>query len=390
MAQHDQVIDNGSGLTVRTDMNASLAALFSSSSGPVEPGTTVAGQLWFDTGNVSSAILKVRNISNTAWISVADGGQALIDISSGKRAGPPNDTFVWNDKLGLAGADIMTLNDTGKLSILGDFLAAGKASFGSIDMLGKTASNFAALWQKGFLWGGVVSNNAADAVNDIDITACIAATDDAIPPLINLLLPITKRSDAAWAAGNNSGGYDGASMPINSTSHVFLIGKSTDVLAADIFISASLSPTLPSGWDRKRRIMSVIKDATQIRPFRQLAGGRVLLDTQVSVRSSVTAVAAALLGVTAPQGLRVRPIILNYMAMNASSTSAVSMGDGDNATANISVQTVNGAGIDVVTVDHLYTNTSGQIRFTLNNSAGSPANCNTYSLGWWDDRGTNG
>ncbi|MCA1404705.1 phage tail protein [Ensifer sp. IC3342] len=78
MAQHDQVIDNGPGLAVRTDINAALAALFSSNSGAVEPAVKVAGQLWF---NTSSGQLQMRNAANTAWTSLTGslGGTVAIN-----------------------------------------------------------------------------------------------------------------------------------------------------------------------------------------------------------------------------------------------------------------------------------------------------------------------
>lgn len=78
MAQHDQVIDNGPGLAVRTDINAAFAAIFSSSSGTVEPTKKVAGQLWF---NSSTGRLQVRNAANTAWEAVSKymGGTVTLD-----------------------------------------------------------------------------------------------------------------------------------------------------------------------------------------------------------------------------------------------------------------------------------------------------------------------
>lgn len=77
MAQHDQVIDNGPGLAVRTDINAALAALFSSSSGTVEPAVRVAGQLWF---NTTTGQLQLRNAANTAWTSLTGtlGGTVTV------------------------------------------------------------------------------------------------------------------------------------------------------------------------------------------------------------------------------------------------------------------------------------------------------------------------
>lgn len=70
MAQHDQVIDNGPGLTVRTDINAAFAAIFSCSSGPVEPAVKVPGQLWFDT-STNPPTTRQRNGANTAWTSLS-------------------------------------------------------------------------------------------------------------------------------------------------------------------------------------------------------------------------------------------------------------------------------------------------------------------------------
>ncbi|MDX0855103.1 phage tail protein [Sinorhizobium medicae] len=79
MAQHDMVVDNAPGLSVRTDINAALAALVSSSSGTVEPLTKVAGQLWF---NTSSGLLSLRNAANTAWVGVASQLGGSITLTS--------------------------------------------------------------------------------------------------------------------------------------------------------------------------------------------------------------------------------------------------------------------------------------------------------------------
>lgn len=69
MAQHDQNIANQLFPATRSDVNAALAALFSSSAGTSAPSTTVAGQLWLDTTN---HILKIRNEANSAWLSLYD------------------------------------------------------------------------------------------------------------------------------------------------------------------------------------------------------------------------------------------------------------------------------------------------------------------------------
>ena len=69
MAQADQVVQNTTFPATRTDINDNLAALFSQSSGNSEPTTKVAFQPWIDT-SASPPLWKIRNSTNTAWITV--------------------------------------------------------------------------------------------------------------------------------------------------------------------------------------------------------------------------------------------------------------------------------------------------------------------------------
>jgi hypothetical protein len=80
MAQHDQVIDDGPGLAVRTDMNAAYAALFSSNSGPIEPSVKNPGLLWFDTSDTTKTVLKIRDNANATWVPVTS--QGLVDLEA--------------------------------------------------------------------------------------------------------------------------------------------------------------------------------------------------------------------------------------------------------------------------------------------------------------------
>jgi len=69
MAQSDQVVQNATFPSVRADINDNLAALYSQSSGNSAPSVTVAFQPWVDTSS-SPPVWKVRNGSNTAWITI--------------------------------------------------------------------------------------------------------------------------------------------------------------------------------------------------------------------------------------------------------------------------------------------------------------------------------
>lgn len=75
MSQHDQIIDDDIGLPVRNDINAALAAIFSSSAGATEPDVIVPGQLWFD---LSTSKLKIRNAANDTWLAIMLGEAAPI------------------------------------------------------------------------------------------------------------------------------------------------------------------------------------------------------------------------------------------------------------------------------------------------------------------------
>jgi len=69
MAQSDQSVQDATFPSVRADINDNLAALFSQSSGSSAPTVTVAFQLCVDTSS-SPPVWKVRNGSNSAWITV--------------------------------------------------------------------------------------------------------------------------------------------------------------------------------------------------------------------------------------------------------------------------------------------------------------------------------
>lgn len=67
MSQHDYVIANQGAIEFRNDINNALASIVSLNSGTTSPSTTFANMLWYDTTN---NILKMRNSSNDAWISL--------------------------------------------------------------------------------------------------------------------------------------------------------------------------------------------------------------------------------------------------------------------------------------------------------------------------------
>lgn len=87
MSQHDYVIANDSGASVRADINSALQAILSQNSGTSEPTSTSAGTLWLDTTGGAPYTLKIRDAGNNHWLSIgsvtdpgSDGNLAVSAI----------------------------------------------------------------------------------------------------------------------------------------------------------------------------------------------------------------------------------------------------------------------------------------------------------------------
>ncbi len=80
MAQHDYDIANGSGSTVRADINSVLGAIASSNSGATAPSVTFAYMFWADS---ATGIMKLRNGANTSWVSLFNTDGTTLDNSIG-------------------------------------------------------------------------------------------------------------------------------------------------------------------------------------------------------------------------------------------------------------------------------------------------------------------
>lgn len=118
MAQHDFVIDNADGRSVRTDIDAAIKALVSMNSGPVEPAVKYPGMLWLDLSVAPDGVLRQRNQANGAWLPVLlppDFRFNAADLYFGARTVP--NRWVWNDKFDGSGTDRMTLREDGLLTL---------------------------------------------------------------------------------------------------------------------------------------------------------------------------------------------------------------------------------------------------------------------------------
>lgn len=141
--------------------------------------------------------------------------------------------------------------------------------------------HLAAQAPSGYLFGLTLSNTVADLNNDIDIAAG-EARDSGNSVTLVLASALTKRSDAAWAAGSGNGGMDTGTKPVSSTLHVWLIRRPDTGVVDALFSISATNPTMPTNYNQRRRIGSVLTDGSgNIRRFMQ-RDDRFLLSTVVT------------------------------------------------------------------------------------------------------------
>ncbi len=139
MATHDYVIANGTGASVRSDLNNALAAIVSQNSSGSEPSTKYAYQIWADT---TTNKIKLRNSANNAWLEVGTtaGGvlsvtDALIHaITVGRGAGDvATNTVVGNNALdaNTSGANNTAIGDE---ALTANTTASGNTAVGALSL----------------------------------------------------------------------------------------------------------------------------------------------------------------------------------------------------------------------------------------------------------------
>ncbi len=168
----------------------------------------------------------------------------------------------------------------------------------------------------GSLFGLRLINSPDDLDNDIIISVG-NCRDIGNAENIDIVAPITKRLDAAWAPGSGSGWLDTGTVQPNATYHAFAI-KNPSTGATDSICSASpVSPNLSAGWTALRRIGAVLTNASgTIRPFLQTGGWFYHLD-EITDASNVAFGVAANFALTVPKGIKV---IADFAAVPQAST----------------------------------------------------------------------
>ena len=256
--------------------------------------------------------------------------------------------------------------------------------------------SFDNLIPRGHLFGMTLSNNVADATNDLDISAG-ERKDSSNSVLLKLASGMTKRLDASWVAGTNQGMLSSSLAIANTTYHIFAIRVGgTDDIGADT------SPTganlvIDHGATHLRDIGSIVRTGGAIKPFIQ-DNDIFMWSTPVQdVNATNPGVAAVTRTLTLPIGKRVQAIMGVYGASTGvSADNPGSVYISDLSLSDVAAGQATGFTVQVFSgaaqpnqggaMARVYTNTSAQVRSRVQISTAA-TNIRILTLGWIDMRG---
>lgn len=172
--------------------------------------------------------------------------------------------------------------------------------------------------QRSVLLGMTLTNNATDAVNDIDVSSGFAG-DSSFVALIALSSGITKRLDAAWALGTNQGGLDTGSIA-NGTYHVFVIMSSDGTATDALFSTSDSSPTMPATFTYKRRVGSILREGGSIVGFIQDGDVFMRKVSAADVSATNPGTSAVTRTLSIPTGIRVQALMQIMLTTTTTAT----------------------------------------------------------------------
>lgn len=292
-----------------------------------------------------------------------------------------------------ATAGLLTVTEPTGANISKPLLIARSATEGVvINQRGLVASSTSSALPRGYIDGLILSNNAGDATNDIDIATGVAR-DGSNTYDLSLTGPFTKRLDAAWAVGSGNGGLDTGAKAANTWYHIWAIRKDSDGSIDALFSTSATAPTMPAGYTAKRRIGAVRTSAgSAILAFTQKNNSFVLSASILDVDVTNPGIAAVLRTLTTPLGIKT-VALMNLTFSNTSGVFFVSDPDASDEAPSYTAAPLGQIGgsafIGVApgsTQVRVWTNTSSQVRTRFSASvAGNIERIAT--LGWEDPRG---
>lgn len=266
-------------------------------------------------------------------------------------------------------------------------------------LLERSSNGARARLPKNYIGGLGTSRHAGDLNNDIEIKAGMCRSDD---DTFDIIIPsnIIKRTDAAWTAGTNQGCMDTGTKGTSTSLAIFAIGGPS--VAGDVVFSKTLSPIMPSGYTKKRRIFAHGVDGSgNNRPYTQRGdrgeipvASRILDFDTTLVSSGGYSHAGLTTQIPTIAGLRMKAIFNVYFRRTSGTTNAmVLFGDGaiaPNLTTGPLPDAMTTSTSDVHAAEHIkYTTSNGYLPFEVTGAGGNDINAilRLSATGWIDRRG---
>lgn len=196
MSQADQNIANGTGSSVRADINSNLAALFSNNSGASEPATTTAYMWYADTTNDA---LKIRNANDDDFVTV--GTLSATNLGLATAASP---TFTGNVGIaaGTAAAPAVRRSDDTDTGLFFSAADTVNISTGGTNRIGVDSDGITIRDRKAIRFRDTSNSNFV----------AVRAPDDASAD-ITLTLPDSDGNDGDALTTDGSGNLSFVSLP---------------------------------------------------------------------------------------------------------------------------------------------------------------------------------
>lgn len=336
--------------------------------------------------NITTAKIADDNVTNAKLANMAAGTYKMRVTAS---TGDPEDATATQATAGLNAM----VGDSGAGGTKGlvPAPAAGDAAAGKVLSADGT-------WKGGVARGWIDGlQMSTDAVNTVTVTAGQATADDG-SYVMNLSSSLAKLLSSAWAVGTGNGGLDTGAEAANTWYHVWLIARSDTGVVDALLSTSATAPTMPTNYDKKRRIGSIRNNASSnILDFIQRGDVFLWKDAILEFEDTNPGTAAVLRTMTVPLGIRVLhhgsffghdlnmhsitcPDV-NNQALDAAGASNFTSGNYQTYGVQINV---NGQWMGVPVYTH--TNTSSQIRTRVQTSSAS-VEIAGFTRGWTDPRG---
>jgi hypothetical protein len=287
----------------------------------------------------------------------------------------------------------------GAVGLTGDETIAGNKTFSGTVVVGEPKAALEAVPLRdiaGYIFGLTLSNNAGDATNDIDIAAGVAVDSTSAYAML-LASAVGKRLDAAWAVGGTPGatlgGLDTGAVG-NNTYHVWLIARSDTGVVDVLFSLSATAPTMPTNYNFKRRIGSIVRVGGVIKAFVQDGDYFQWLAMVADISATNPGSGASIDRIlTVPTGIRVRAVVNVGISAAADMTTVGYLSDKsvtDEAASALGIGQVTVSGVTggsgATAMADIFTNTSATIRSRVSFSDAN-VTLTIKTRGWIDTRG---